>query len=266
MFTPALRQPPETFREDLVARRGDRPGRERAEHVHHLADALVAAPAGKRIGGRGQGLGMLAAQDARPLDPAAEVAQGLRGGGVLVAAHLAEQVDKDMLVAQDARQAQRQFQPCAGVLDVVEQGQQVVDRLARAHVAQGRRIGHLQALVLFDLQPAQQFGGGRPVVECAQGPRRMLGFDRDVETAIYNTLPHNLDRLLRRHPLQCPVAFIGGTESAEMKQVGMSMTHKVVGREHPDRLRMVEGSHLFPMEKPHETAVVIDATLKALLR
>ncbi len=99
-----------------------------------------------------------------------------------------------------------------------------------------------------------------------QGVRRVLGFDRDVETAIYNTLPHNLDRLLRRHPLQCPVAFIGGTDSAEMKQVGMAMTHKLVGRDHPERLRMVEGSHLFPMEKPHETAVAIDTALKALLR
>src|SRR3990167_1622681 len=37
-----------------------------------------------------------------------------------------------------------------------------------------------------------------------QGMRRVLGFERDVETAIYNTLPHNLDRLLRRHPLPCP--------------------------------------------------------------
>ena len=33
---------------------------------------------------------------------------------------------------------------------------------------------------------------------------RVLSFDRDVETAIYNTLPHNLDALLRRHPLQVP--------------------------------------------------------------
>ncbi|MEZ5702569.1 MAG: hypothetical protein R3E42_12500 [Burkholderiaceae bacterium] len=54
--------------------------------------------------------------------------------------------------------------------------------------------------------------------------KRLLCFDRDVETRIYNTLPHNLDSLLRRHPLQCPVGFIGGTESLEMKQVGMRMT------------------------------------------
>ena len=97
-----------------------------------------------------------------------------------------------------------------------------------------------------------------------QGVRRVLGFERDVETAIYNTLPHNLDRLLRRHPLPCPVAFIGGTESLEMKQVGMVMTHRLVGRDHPERLLMVEGSHLFPMEKPQETAATIDAALRSL--
>ena len=96
-----------------------------------------------------------------------------------------------------------------------------------------------------------------------QGPRRVLSFDRDIETAIYNTLPHNLDRLLRRHPLRCPVGFIGGTGSAEMKQVGMTMTRRLVGP-HPERLRMVEGSHLFPMEHPAETAAAIDASLQAL--
>ena len=96
-----------------------------------------------------------------------------------------------------------------------------------------------------------------------QGPRRVLAFDRDVETAIYNTLPRNLDRLLRRHPLQCPVGFLGGHDSQEMKQVGMAMTHKLVGP-HPGRLRMLPGSHLFPMERPHETAAAIDACLQAL--
>lgn len=99
----------------------------------------------------------------------------------------------------------------------------------------------------------------------AQGhPHRVLAFDREVETAIYNTLPHNLDRLLRRHPLQCPVAFIGGTRSLEMQQVGMAMTLRLVGRDHPERLAMLEGSHLFPMEKPLETAAVIDHTLDLL--
>jgi pimeloyl-ACP methyl ester carboxylesterase len=97
-----------------------------------------------------------------------------------------------------------------------------------------------------------------------QGPRRVLSFERDVETAIYNTLPHNLDRLLGRHPLPCPVGFLGGAESLEMQQVGMRMTHKVVGKTQPQRLRLVPGSHLFPMEQPHQTAVAIDEMLQAL--
>ena len=97
----------------------------------------------------------------------------------------------------------------------------------------------------------------------AQGSRRVLSFDREVETAIYNTLPHNLDRLLRRHPLQCPVGFVGGSESQEMKQVGMAMTRRLVS-DHPERLLTVPGSHLFPMERPQDTAAAIDAVLRAL--
>lgn len=99
----------------------------------------------------------------------------------------------------------------------------------------------------------------------ADGVRRVLDFDRDIETAIYNTLPHHLDRLLRRHPLRCPVAFVGGTQSLEMQQVGMAMTHKVVGKQHPERLRMLEGSHLFPMEQPQETAALIEDVLSGLI-
>ena len=90
----------------------------------------------------------------------------------------------------------------------------------------------------------------------AQG-QRVLGFDRDVETAIYNTLPDNLDRLLKRHPLKCPVAFIGGLYSREMKQVGMAMTTQLTR----GRISMVDGSHLFPMEKPLVTAAAIEAAL-----
>ena len=87
--------------------------------------------------------------------------------------------------------------------------------------------------------------------------QRLLSFDRDVETAIYNTLPHNLEALLKRHPLKCPVAFIGGRQSAEMKQVGMAMTEKVT----KGRIMMLDGSHLFPMEKPLATAAAVEAAL-----
>lgn len=89
---------------------------------------------------------------------------------------------------------------------------------------------------------------------------RVLVFDRDVETAIYNTLPDNLDRLLQRHPLRCAVAFIGGLHSAEMKQVGTAMTTKVT----QGRMTMMDGSHLFPMEKPAATAAAVEAAILAL--
>ena len=91
--------------------------------------------------------------------------------------------------------------------------------------------------------------------------QRLLSFDRDVETAIYNTLPDNLEGLLKRHPLKCPVAFIGGRQSVEMKQVGMAMTEKVTR----GRIMMLDGSHLFPMEKPVATAAAIEAALRNLM-
>ncbi|WP_296484086.1 alpha/beta hydrolase [Rhodoferax sp.] len=87
--------------------------------------------------------------------------------------------------------------------------------------------------------------------------KRVLSFDREVETAIYNTLPHNLDALLKRHPVKCPVAFIGGINSVEMKQVGMAMTEKIC----KGRIMMLDGSHLFPMEKPIAAAAAIEAAL-----
>ena len=94
----------------------------------------------------------------------------------------------------------------------------------------------------------------------AQG-QRLLSFDRDVETSIYNTLPDNMEQLLKKNPLKCPVAFIGGRQSVEMKQVGMAMTQKIT----QGRIMMLDGSHLFPMEKPLATAAAIEAMLLNLM-
>jgi len=87
--------------------------------------------------------------------------------------------------------------------------------------------------------------------------KRVLSFTREVETAIYNTIPDNLERLLKRHPLKCPAAFLGGLHSVEMQQVGMAMTEKVTR----GRISMLDGSHLFPMEQPVATAAAIEASL-----
>lgn len=92
--------------------------------------------------------------------------------------------------------------------------------------------------------------------------KRVLSFTREVETAIYNTIPHHLESLLKRHPLKCPAAFIGGRHSAEMKQVGMAMTEKVT----KGRIMMLDGSHLFPMEQPLATAAAVEAALLNLQR
>ena len=86
---------------------------------------------------------------------------------------------------------------------------------------------------------------------------RVLSFDRDVETAIYNTLPHNLPAMLQRHPLKCPLAFIGGTHSREMQLGGTELTDKIS----KGRVMWLDGSHLFPMEKPIATAAAVEAAL-----
>jgi pimeloyl-ACP methyl ester carboxylesterase len=87
---------------------------------------------------------------------------------------------------------------------------------------------------------------------------RILSFDRDIETQIYNTLPHNLPSMLKRHPPKCAVAFIGGTHSREMKVVGSEMTLSIS----KGRVMWLDGSHLFPMEKPMATAAAVEAALR----
>jgi len=87
-----------------------------------------------------------------------------------------------------------------------------------------------------------------------------LRFDRDVEGLIYDALPHDLDRELRQHPPHCPVAFIGGRQSDEVHRVGLLQTRRLVG----DRLRFLDGSHLFPMEHPDATAAAVLAELATM--
>jgi pimeloyl-ACP methyl ester carboxylesterase len=80
-----------------------------------------------------------------------------------------------------------------------------------------------------------------------------LAFSRDIETRFYNTLPHHFGALLKRHPPQCPVAFLGGTQSTEVRQVGLAETRAVTR----GRMEWLEGGHLFPMEKPAATAAAV---------
>jgi pimeloyl-ACP methyl ester carboxylesterase len=88
-----------------------------------------------------------------------------------------------------------------------------------------------------------------------------LRFSRDVETAIYNSLPHHMGAIVR-NPFPVPVGFIGGSSSVELGQAGIGATRRLVG----DNLVMLEGGHLFPMESPQLTAQKTREMVARLLR
>ena len=87
-----------------------------------------------------------------------------------------------------------------------------------------------------------------------------LGFRREVESRLYDTLPHHLTAVLRAHPPRCPVAYIAGTQSAEGRQVGLGATRRLVR----ERLEWIEGSHLYPMEQPEATAAAVLRQIEAM--
>lgn len=82
--------------------------------------------------------------------------------------------------------------------------------------------------------------------------KRKLAFDREVETNIYRGLPDHLSRMISK-PFPVPIAFVGGSMSKEIRQVGMKATQRATR----GRVSWVAGSHLFPMERPQDTAKAI---------
>ncbi|MEO6745733.1 MAG: alpha/beta hydrolase [Caldimonas sp.] len=94
--------------------------------------------------------------------------------------------------------------------------------------------------------------------ETGAGSRR-LAFSREIETAIYNSLPHHITRVLRAHPLQCPMALVQGSESLEVRRVGLAATRRLTH----GRISTLEGSHLFPLERPLETAAEVQRWIEA---
>jgi pimeloyl-ACP methyl ester carboxylesterase len=87
----------------------------------------------------------------------------------------------------------------------------------------------------------------------ADGPSRRLSFERDIEAAIYKTMPHGLVQEFRRHPHRCPVAFIGGTHSRETRRVGIEGIRLIVGQ----RMSWINGTHLYPFEDPDATVAEV---------
>ena len=94
-----------------------------------------------------------------------------------------------------------------------------------------------------------------------QGVQRVLSFDRNIETQIYNSVPHNLEGLLKKYPLACPVSLVAARHSREMRLAGTDFTQKIT----KGRIVMIDGTHLVPMEKPMVTAAAIEASILNML-
>ena len=78
-----------------------------------------------------------------------------------------------------------------------------------------------------------------------------LLFAPKTESKIYLTIPDNLPS--HRGKLKVPAAYIGGTDSNEGRFARLDYMRK----RFPFDFRSVEGTHLFPLEKPQQTAETI---------
>ncbi len=87
----------------------------------------------------------------------------------------------------------------------------------------------------------------------SSGVARRLKFRPEIEAEIYSTVPHRLVSYLRLHPPGGPIAFIAGTRSREVRQVGLTATQRIA----QGRISWIEGTHLFPFERPEETASAV---------
>ncbi len=88
-----------------------------------------------------------------------------------------------------------------------------------------------------------------------------LRFTREIETAVYRSLPHHLGRILRgRFPV--PAGFLGGADSLECRRAGLRATRRLVG----GYFRVIPGGHLFPMESPALAAQATHEMIQTLLK
>ncbi len=87
-----------------------------------------------------------------------------------------------------------------------------------------------------------------------------LRFTREMETAVYRSLPHHIGAMMRRAP-PVPVGFIGGIDSTECRQAGLKATRRLVGR----HFAQLPGGHLFPMERPAAAANAVHRMIQSLI-
>jgi len=85
------------------------------------------------------------------------------------------------------------------------------------------------------------------LVDHARGVR--LWFDADIETRIYRTIPHDVANSVKG--LRVPAGFIGGRDSALVKQVGLRITRRMF------HVTLIPGGHHFPFQVPELAAAAI---------
>lgn len=86
-----------------------------------------------------------------------------------------------------------------------------------------------------------------------------LFFSPKVEAKIYRTIPHDLPKF--RGKLKIPTVYIGGNRSREGELAQLSFMKK----HFPIEFLTIEGSHLFPFEKPEATAEIIKKVIKSYI-
>jgi pimeloyl-ACP methyl ester carboxylesterase len=94
------------------------------------------------------------------------------------------------------------------------------------------------------------------MIDTESGAR--LLFEPSIEATIYRTLPTNFSEYVGR--LRVPAAYLGGTNSREARFAGLGFMR----RKFPFRFHFIEGSHLFPFEKPLETSIFIKKIIAEL--
>lgn len=119
---------------------------------------------------------------------------------------------------------------------------------------------HFAAKSMFAVWPEQVL---RDYVQhgTVAGPQGVtLRFTREIESAVYRSLPHHMAAVARgKFPV--PVGFVGGLDSAECKQAGLAATRRLVG----ENFVQIPGGHLFPMETPERAAAATHAMIQRLL-
>jgi len=136
----------------------------------------------------------------------------------------------------------------------------LMDRFSQSKVTRARRnlwrsreeaFEHFKKKPKFDafdedvLRDYVRFG----TVRAAEGFE--LFFSPLIESKIYRTLPDHLPTF--RGKLKIPTAYVGGSRSKEGELARLSFMKK----HFPVDFYQIEGSHLYPFEKPQATAEII---------